>query len=148
MTGNEFIDEWLFNLNPLKNPTQLAITHVSDIGADSVTTVADNSNQIPADGGGYYDIRFDFPSPQANRFGAGDTSVYDLSLTGLLESDFNFLAAPHGGNGVFHTAAHCRQSEPMMKVAGLETLVASFHRQFPNPQPSFFLRQVLVALHS
>jgi len=27
-------------------------------------------------------------------------------MTGLLESDFNFLAAPHGGNGVFHTAAH------------------------------------------
>ena len=105
LTGNEFIDEWLFNLNPLKDPTDLTFTHFSGETA-VITTVADNTNSIPADGGGYYDIQFDFPQPQSSRFGVGDQSVYDITLAGLLESDFNFLAAPHGGNGVFHTAAH------------------------------------------
>lgn len=109
LTGAENVDEWLFNLNPLKNATLLTFTGVSGIIASAITTTADNNNSIPADGGGYYDIRFAFPTaPPAARFGVADTSVYDISMSGLLESDFDFLAAPHGGNGVWHTAAHVR----------------------------------------
>lgn len=104
LTDNEFVTSWFFNLNPAKDPTQLSFAYVSGIVADAIDTDEDD---LQADGDGLFDIRFEFPTaPPAGRFGAGGTSVYDLILTGLLESDFNFVSQVGGGNGVFHTAAH------------------------------------------
>lgn len=107
LIGAEAVDQWLFNLNPTLNADNLAFTHISGLSADSIATTADNTNSISADGGGYYDINFNFPAGNpSDRLGAGDTSVYDIALAGLLESDFDFLAAVHGANGVFYTASH------------------------------------------
>lgn len=106
LSANEFVDQWLFNYDPTKDATSLTFTYVSGILA-TVSTVADNSSGIAGDGGGRYDIQFNFPAgPPSARFGENDTSVYDITFTGLTEADFDFLSAPPAGNGQFHTAAH------------------------------------------
>jgi hypothetical protein len=109
LVGTEFIDEWHFNLNPALTPTSLAFAavDVSDVGSVSINTGVD---AFQADGDGKFDIQFDFPSPAgAGRFTSGESVVYDITYSGVgtfSESSFNFVSAPGGGNGSFHTAAH------------------------------------------
>lgn len=105
LTAAEFVDEWLFNLNPALDPTALIFTYVSGIAASISTGV----NFQQADGDGRFDIRFDFPNaPPSTRFGAGDApSVYTISgIPTLTAASFDFSSVQGGGQGTFHSAAH------------------------------------------
>lgn len=104
LSPTEFVDEWLFNFNPAKNPLAIGFNPIFSSAALAISAGLD---AFPGDGGGYYDLKFDYPAgPPADRFGIGDVSIIDLILPGILESDFDTLSFPHGGNGLWRTAAH------------------------------------------
>ncbi len=72
----------------------------SYVSGPAVNSVSVGTNAYRADGDGYYDILFDYPPPggPAN-FNAGDVSVYTITGTDLLASDFNVIGSPGPGAG-------------------------------------------------
>ena len=106
LTGNEFVRDWGFNLNPAINPAQLTFGDfdLTDVGGNGNVAYSTGTNGW-ATGGGLYDIHFAFPPANADRFEDGDIVVIDIDWTlgTLTAADFNFLASPGGGNGPFYT---------------------------------------------
>lgn len=102
--SSEFVTEWDFNFSG--NATTLTIFQNSG----PISTIATGVNAFQADGGGNYDIEFEFNSSNAGggalRFNNSDVAVFTITGTGITATDFDVLAAPGGGNGVHKTAAH------------------------------------------
>lgn len=106
----EFIDGsgtqfgWGFNFNTAKDVTDLNFTYMSGNDADSILQ---GTNSYKADGDGNFDFLFQWSDP-ANRLVAGQTSVYEISLTGLTLSDFDFSSecTVGCGTGSYFSAAH------------------------------------------
>ena len=105
--GTEFLDALYLNFGPNLGPGQLDPTLLS-FGTPTSTgsfgtnpVVSTGANAFDADGGGSYDIKFQFDiAPPPDRFNLTDTITYHVTgITGLDANDFNFVAAPHGGNG-------------------------------------------------
>ncbi len=109
LTDAEFVSQWLFNSDTAID----SITYVSGQVADSTTYSAD---AFKADGAGFFDLQFDYPQT-GDRFGAGETSVYKLTGTGLDVSDFNTLSTP-SSKGVFYSAAHIQGIGPNGEGSG------------------------------
>jgi hypothetical protein len=136
LTGSEFVDGsggtggWFFNLNPTLDPTALTFTFVSGNDANTILTGTD---AFMADGDGNYDIRFGWTAPPASRLAAGQTSVYDITLAGLVATDFNFLSAPGGGAGAFLSAVHVQGIGPGGTESGWVAPVAQLQ---PIPEPA------------
>lgn len=63
------------------------------------------SNAFKADGDGFYDILFSFPT-SGDTFVDGDTATATFSLFGISSAFFNNLSAPGGGHGPFLGAMH------------------------------------------
>ncbi len=112
LVSTEFASEWYFNFNDSKIVTNLTFSYVSGNAASSIVT---NKNSFKADGDGYYDILFSWPTANnEDRFDSNDTAVYEISgISGLVVSDFNVLSSATnslghggGGSGPFLTAAH------------------------------------------
>jgi hypothetical protein len=102
LINSEFVSEWSFNLDPALDATALTVGYSSGVMAQDVDLGTD---AFKADGvGGFYDILFQFfTAPPSARFGAGDTSVYTLSLAGLTANSFN---QPSVGGLNYASAAH------------------------------------------
>jgi PEP-CTERM motif len=112
LTGNEFITETDFSLNQLISPLNLTYVEVTDPNG-ALGVISFGTDAFQADGDGKYDMSLDFSSnpPRAT---SGLTYAVDLNLTTgtLLATDFNFLAAPGGGNGPFYAASHLQGIGP------------------------------------
>ncbi len=114
---SEFVNIWLFNLDPAFNPNNLSLAHVSGVPA----AVTKGINAFRADGDGYFDIKFDWPqNPPASRFGNDDLVVYHITsaVHPIMETSFNFVSAPGGGQGMFPTAAHVQGVGPDGEESG------------------------------
>jgi hypothetical protein len=110
LTHKEFIDEWLFNFDTALNPTNLSFALVGTPGSTPIN-IYTGVDAYKADGGGYYDIKFDFPPPPGNlagKFTHGETVVYDISHNTLNidVNSFHFSSSPSGSNGTYNSAAH------------------------------------------
>ncbi len=109
LVGTEFISRWYFNLDPNLNPASLTFTYVS---GDTASSIGHATNDFKADGDGYYDILFSFPTAGSqNRFDAGENSVYTISgISSLTADSFDFLSVsiPSAavGTGTYLAAAH------------------------------------------
>jgi len=103
LAAGEFLGKEAFDLNIDPNLTvaALGINWVSGRVADIVSKGED---AFKADGDGFYDILFGFN--EGNRFVAGDTSVYLLTLAGITANSFAFESTPGGGAGVYFAASH------------------------------------------
>ena len=109
LSGEEFISKWFFNFDG--NASSLGFAYVS--GPASSNIYQGESNNTKADGDGYYDIGFYFPTSSGSRFDAGKTVVYDITYTSAITaSSFNVFSAPGGGNGSYLTAAHVQSIAP------------------------------------
>ena len=119
LTDQEFASKWVFNLNPILDPTALAFSHVSGV-APSPTFPQTGVNAFTAASDSFYDILFEFPNnPISARFGAGDSSVFNITGIGsLTASSFNFLSQPGGPQGPFHSAAHVQGIGPNAEGSG------------------------------
>lgn len=109
LTGSEFISKWYFNLNPdLAGSLTFTPYDTSDVESVTPSYII---NEYKADGDGWYDIRFEFPTADGStdRFTSGDSIIYDISYSGTGAFDvssFIFKSSPGGGNGVYESAAH------------------------------------------
>ena len=109
---------WYFNLDPSLDSKKLSFEVVAD-GSYAYTApnakIKTGNNKQKADGDGYYDIEFDFPTKNDPTI----RSPFDNSdsITYLIESDqtiwatsFNFESVPgssgDSGEGLWYTAAH------------------------------------------
>ena len=67
--------------------------HPAAGGDGPAATIVTGSNSSTADGSGDYDILFDLPPPGGDRFGAGETLIYNISgSAGLIANSFLFLS--------------------------------------------------------
>lgn len=121
LVDNEFFSGIYLNFDDTQDVTALSFALVSGDAASSINL---QKNKYKADGDGKYDILLSFPT-SGNRFGAGETVIYDITLAGIVASDFNFLSKPSGGNGPFTGAAHVQG----IGTAGDSGWIA------PNPVP-------------
>lgn len=108
LIDDEFVSDWLFNFNPAKEVEDLHFAFVSGIAADDPISTGEDA--FKADGDGYYDIEFAFPT-SGSRFEGGLTSVYNITLDGggLTAADFAFIESGHKddkGTGPHYSAAH------------------------------------------
>ncbi len=122
LMNTEFVSEWDFNLNPSLNPANLTIAYVS--GAQAESPVGKGTNGFKADGDGYYDINFLFPTAAGSgRFEPGETSVYNISGAGITADSFNFLSTEENGTTkdnkkYYYTAAHVQGIAPNASKSG------------------------------
>jgi hypothetical protein len=132
LTGREFLTGWYFNLNPALDPASLSFTLLSGLAASSIQTGID---QFKAGGDGWYDIRFRFPSSgRGDKFGVGDSVVYDVTCpgsAGFSALSFDFLSAPGGGHGPFSTAAHVQGIGPRGEGSGWVTVAMPEYGSLP-----------------
>jgi len=118
LTGSEFVGAWYLNFNDSLNVNNLNFNRVGG------TAVADASistgiNAFKADGDGFFDILLDFPQKKADRFGAGDNIIYEITGVNLINPEmFNFGSAPGGGNGTWYSAAHVQGIGPDAEASG------------------------------
>jgi hypothetical protein len=118
--NDEFVTSWLFNLDSSleSDIDDLVISHISGSSA-SVDTGLD---AFSAGGGSRFDIEFAFPKKKNDRFGSGDSSVYELSgISGLNEQSFNF-GSVGGGLGPYTTVAHVQGIDPNASKSGWITV--------------------------
>lgn len=103
LAAGEFLGKkaFYFNIDPSFTVADLAFTFDSGRLADIVSKGED---AYKAGGDGFYDILFGFN--KGNRFVAGDSSVYLLTLAGITANSFAFESTPGGGAGVFFAASH------------------------------------------
>ena len=122
--GTEFLDALYLNFGPNLGPGQLDPTLLS-FGTPTSTgsfgtnpVVSTGANAFDADGGGSYDIKFQFDiAPPPDRFNLTDTITYHVTgITGLDANDFNFVAAPHGGHGATKPRHISKESHPDLMV--------------------------------
>lgn len=111
LVNNEIAEAVYFNFTDAFDVTNLVF---AANGANTATgSISLGSNAFPADGGGLYDILLDYPPPPGNGatlLGAGETLLYTITSTDAITANsFDFLAAPHGDNGVYHAAAHIQR---------------------------------------
>lgn len=112
LTSTEFVSQWYLNLNPTLNVSQLTIAYQSGVTTNGAPLK--DTNNLKADGDGYYDIRIDFETStsSANRFDSGSTSIFLLTYTGT--GTFNADSFAHKSvnqqgqfySGSFYSAAH------------------------------------------
>ena len=112
LAGTEFISKWFFNFAGDATVLEFAYIGGSSTGPQYSDVYTGETNNTKADGDGYYDIGFYFPTASGSRFGAGDTVVYDITSAGITASSFNLFSTPGGGNGTYLTAAHVQGIAP------------------------------------
>lgn len=105
ISGTEFLDD--FFLNYTGDLGSLAAMNTSGVNANGVSF---GSNSFKADGDGYFDILFDFPPPPGGSatFGAGETSTWLLTGTGISTALFNdsSFCQTGCGTGSYFAAVH------------------------------------------
>lgn len=115
LTGANFASNWYFNFMGPGNPaTDLTATLTSggptpnNYIAGLVNPTMFNTNSFKADGAGFFDIVFEFPTPNSGpRFGPGSTATFLIadSANNISPNDFVGLSTP-SPNGQYLTAAH------------------------------------------
>ena len=136
---NEFITEFDFNFNSSLDPDILTLAYKSGQAAASYDT---ETNDFKADGDGYFDIELLYPN-NGDRFGAGETSVYTITATGITASSFAYTSVngPAGKTG-FYAAAHVQGIDGLVKGAYKEDGASGWIApggSTPVPEPATML---------
>ena len=76
-------------------------------GTGPLGSVSTGTDFVKAGADGWFDIYIDLPPPGGDRFGAGETLVFDITASGLVASSFDFASTPDpiDPNGPFKGAA-------------------------------------------
>ena len=124
LTGGEFVNDWLFNLNPALSAKSLNFAVQSTTGTFATPVVVTGENDHSAAGSTMFDILIDFDNaPPANRFGAGESSTYTITgIPTLTANSFDFLSIG-GGQGPFFSVAHVQGIGPSGNNSGWVTQV-------------------------
>jgi len=81
------------NVDDAIGAENLTITKTGGTGPTPIN-IGQITNDFKAANDGLFDILIDLPPPGGDRFGAGETLVFDITFAGLVAGDFNYLSAP------------------------------------------------------
>lgn len=104
LIGNEFVAEWLFNLDPALDPTNLVFSAPVKTGSFADPTVGTAVNAYNS----AFDIQVDFATNNGPsvKFGSGETVAYVItSVDPITALSFNVDSIPNGDPGVYREAA-------------------------------------------
>jgi len=119
LTAAEFITELDFNLRPDRDPANLTFLQLSSAGSFSTPAIASGYDLEKADGDGYYDFRFLFGQSAPDRFGAGESTSYQIGgIAGLNVHDFEYVSTSGGGTGTYFAAGHAQGIGPGGGLSG------------------------------
>jgi hypothetical protein len=107
LIDGEKIGALYLNLDPALDPVNLMFTETARTGSFTVVGINTGTDAYKADGDGLYDIKVDFDTDGPSRaFNVGDSITYNVSLTSLSESSFDFWSADAPGQelGPYQTA--------------------------------------------
>jgi hypothetical protein len=107
LQSSQFVRDWYFNLNPEFDSTELTITrNTPDGGNAPIASTSTGNNLQKADGDGFYDLLFEFPTAEGSTFNGTETAIFTLSLSSgnILEDDFSYKSV--GSNSGYSAAAH------------------------------------------
>ncbi|MES2104119.1 MAG: PEP-CTERM sorting domain-containing protein [Pseudomonadota bacterium] len=138
LLAGAYINDWYFNINSPSSLTGIAFN--SGVAAASVddTTACASNPPCGADGGGYYDFAFHFPTNNPGQLGRGNISVYDLTGTSFNASSFDLLSADHGGNGNHLAAVHVQGYASSAWLGGTVDEGGGGGSGGPLPEPASF----------
>ena len=113
LAANENIKNFYFNFGGAE------ALIFSPTGGQAASKIATGSNAFKADGDGYYDVKFSFPT-SGNLFGGGESSSYTITGTGLTAAAFDAqsLCGQGCGNGGWYSALHVQNTGPDKKGSG------------------------------
>lgn len=123
LIGEEFIGKWCFNV--MEGAVDLATLSFAPYGTIpfTVVSVEAEANEFRADGGGYFDVCFDFVQSSSGRFGAGQSGSWVISGGADLSPEM-FLALSTGSATGLHTAAKIQGIGPDGEGSGWITVPA------------------------
>jgi hypothetical protein len=131
LTGNEFIGAWYFNSiysGPLSD-SSFEYQSSSSAPKASVEVGTNAFKAGPADG---FDIKFDFPEANADRFGPSEKAIYYIYGQQLKPEDFLAFNQP---DGLYYAAAHI-QGIPAEPDSGW---IAATSQPVPEPATMLLL---------
>ena len=102
LAGDDKVKEWYFNVTA----APLASGDLSFLSGKN-GSVQVGSNAFKADGDGYFDLIFSFPTSNAAPsllFGPGDNSVWTIHHAGITAAQFVSLSSDSGGHGPYYSA--------------------------------------------
>jgi hypothetical protein len=104
LTDEEYVNEWYFNYSG--SAAALSINLDSTNGVGIPLSFQSATQAYKADGDGRYNFYFDFANSGDDRFMQGESIAYNITFSGLVAGDFEFLSLDEGGHGPFYSAAH------------------------------------------
>lgn len=130
LTGSEFIGVWYFN-SLYSGPLSSSSFEYQNISSAPQADVSVGTNAFKAGPAEGFDIEFEFPQPEANRFGATEKAIYQILGQNLKPEDFLALNQP---DGLYYTAAH------VQGINGeLSGWIAATSSAKPVPEPTTML---------
>jgi hypothetical protein len=78
LVQDEFVSDWYLNLDPAHGPILLDITYA--LGGPEASNISTEVNAFEADGDGFFDILFEFPTA-LDTFGPDDFVVYNMEAS-------------------------------------------------------------------
>lgn len=111
LSGTENVSGFYLNLDPALNATSLTFNYVGSSTGPAATSIQTGTNSFKADGDGYYDILFNFPT--GSGFNAGQFVTYTIGgISTLTANSFNYSSnCTQGcGTGTYYAAAHAQNT--------------------------------------
>ncbi len=113
--GEEKVQDWWFN--SAVDPAGLSFIYQggSSTGPEAAISFQSsfndntgNADGLKADGDGFFDILFSFPTGADSSFGAGEVVTYSVTGDAITAATFNIFSAPGtgGSSGPFLSVAH------------------------------------------
>jgi hypothetical protein len=123
LVGDEFVNDWFFNLDPALDPADLNFAVQNTTGTFGTPNVFHRSNAFTTAGNTDFDIQIDFGNGQAtDRFGAGDSIQFLITgIPSMTANSFDFFSTPRGLLP-FLTAAHIEGIGPSAAGSGWVTV--------------------------
>jgi hypothetical protein len=131
LASNEFAGVWYFN-TIYSGPLSSGSFEYQDDSSAPKAAVSVGTNAFKAGPAEGFDIEFDFPEANADRFGPSEKAIYYIYGQQLTPEDFKALNQP---DGLYYTAAHV---QGIITEPGSGWIAATAGAQ-PVPEPTTML---------